>query len=95
MFVHDPGAWSRRADIQGGHAAVQAREQALGRYTFRKHKAAAVYVGGGLQLLFGIKGKRWDTDEYPHMYNEHWVYASTADKPAGFKMVEGGAYWGP
>jgi len=54
----------------------------------------AIYVGGGLQLLFGIKGKRWDTHtDVAKMYNEHWVYPKENERPTAFKMVEGGCYW--
>lgn len=52
----------------------------------------AVHMGGSLQTLFGIKGGRWD-DMYSKMYNEHWVYPSKNETPAGFEKVEGGCYW--
>ena len=52
----------------------------------------AVHMGGSLQTLFGIKGGRWD-DMYSKMYNEHWVYPSENETPAGFEKVEGGCYW--
>ena len=52
----------------------------------------AVHMGGSLQTLFGIKGGRWDV-QYSDMYNEHWVYPSEAETPAGFEKVEGGCYW--
>jgi hypothetical protein len=33
---------------------------------------SAIYVGGGLQILFGIKGKRWDEhSDISPFYNEH------------------------
>lgn len=50
----------------------------------------AVHMGGGLQILFGIKGKRWDDIG---IYNEHWVSPSEAEKPKGLEKVEGGCYW--
>jgi len=55
----------------------------------------AVHLGGQTQLLFGIKGKRWETDHdrIKSMFNEHWVYPSEHDKPRNFSTVEGGAYW--
>jgi hypothetical protein len=55
----------------------------------------AVHLGGQTQLLFGLKGKRWETghDEITSMFNEHWVYPGEHDKPKDFKVVEGGAYW--
>ncbi len=55
----------------------------------------AVHLGGQTQLLFGIKGKRWETghDKIKAMFNEHWVYPSDNEKPKNFTVVEGGAYW--
>lgn len=55
----------------------------------------AVHLGGQTQLLFGIKGKRWETghDQIRRLFNPHWVYPSEAERPAGLARVEGGAYW--
>jgi len=59
----------------------------------RKGKKA-VHLGGALQLLFGIKGKRWENrDKFRALMNEYWVYPSDEDKPKKFEMVEGGCYW--
>ena len=66
----------------------------LTKYAWEKHHAMAVYIGGGLQILFGIKGKRWDdTSIGKRLYNEHWVRPLDSDKPSGAGKVEGGAYW--
>ena len=52
----------------------------------------AIYVGGLLQLLFGLKGKRWDErKEVVKYYNKHWRYPE--EKPANAEHVEGGCYW--
>lgn len=54
----------------------------------------AVHLGGATQILFGIKGKRWD--ELPAVnkfYNEHWVYPSKEDTPKHKDRVENGCYW--
>lgn len=52
----------------------------------------AVHIGGALQLLFGIKGKRWDKD-FANIYNEYWVRPSEDEKPQNASSVEGGCYW--
>ncbi len=56
----------------------------------------AIHMGGSTQLLFGIKGKRWET-EYTYIrdnyYNEYWVRPSENEKPKGSVKVEGGCYW--
>lgn len=60
----------------------------------------AVHMGGALQLLFGIKGKRWFNpvdknlfDTYSHLANDHWTYPKAAEKPAKANEVEDGCYW--
>ncbi len=51
----------------------------------------AIYIGGFLQLLFGIKGKRWDErDIIKQYYNKHWIYPSI--KPKFSEQVEGWCY---
>ena len=65
----------------------------------------AVHLGGALQLLFGIKGKRWENPKhgairygrkgpYLELFNEHWVYPSKEDVPKAAANVEEGCYWG-
>jgi hypothetical protein len=54
----------------------------------------AVHLGGATQILFGIKGKRWDTHpKISHLYNEHWVRPAPEDVPQRASIVEGGCYW--
>ena len=54
----------------------------------------AVQMGGSLQILFGIKGKRWDQHSFiSRLYNEHWVRPGPAERPPDFQKVEGGCYW--
>jgi hypothetical protein len=54
----------------------------------------AIYIGGGLQILFGIKGKRWDNhDEISKMYNQYWNRPLNSEKPELFQTVENGCYW--
>jgi len=51
----------------------------------------SVYVGGLLQMLFGLRGSRWD--ERPFMnkyYNEHWKYPNK--KPKNYEIVEEWCY---
>lgn len=64
--------------------------------TYIKHLGKqSVYVGGGLQILFGIKGKRWDAHPFiSKLYNEYWVRPDKTEKFESFRMVEiGGPYW--
>ena len=54
----------------------------------------AIHMGGATQILFGIKGKRWDSfPEISRFYNDYWVRPSDEDKPKKAELVEGGCYW--
>lgn len=54
----------------------------------------AIHLGGATQILFGIKGKRWDDlPEVNKFYNEHWVRPLPEETPQQNKKVEGGCYW--
>ncbi len=54
----------------------------------------AIHMGGATQILFGIKGKRWeDVPKIKAFFNEHWINPSVAERPAGAEKVEGGSYW--
>lgn len=53
-----------------------------------------IVMGGATQLLFGIRGKRWDNHEVIHkFFNDAWVYPPDSCKPNGYKYIEGGCYW--
>lgn len=54
----------------------------------------AVHIGGALQLLFGIKGTRWDHhDIISKLYNDNWIRPCKNDIPEYAQLVEGGCYW--
>jgi hypothetical protein len=54
----------------------------------------SIIIGGGLQIMFGIKGKRWDThNPISSFYNDYWIRPSNEEKPKEFRKVEGGCYW--
>lgn len=65
----------------------------------------AIHIGGALQLLFGIKGKRWEDPNYgvkewniPYgsyaaLMNEYWIRPGNIGKPQNAQQVEGGCYW--
>lgn len=65
----------------------------------------AIHMGGALQLLFGIKGKRWENPNYardwhmkPEDYylkllsNPNWIRPDSF-KSSNFSSVENGCYW--
>lgn len=54
----------------------------------------AIHLGGITQLLFGIRGNRWDSQEYwKPLFNEYWVRPGDSDKPKNANDVEGACYW--
>lgn len=54
----------------------------------------AIHMGGALQLLFGIRGRRWDSmPEFSSLYNNNWVRPSMEETPANSNHVDGGCYW--
>lgn len=66
----------------------------LGSFIKNKMKKTSIYIGGSLQILFGIKGKRWDNHEIiSKHYNNYWIRPLEIDKPNKFNSVEGGCYW--
>jgi hypothetical protein len=53
-----------------------------------------IITGGGTQILFGIKGKRWDSNPaYTRYYNEAWCRPAEEETPKECSKIEGGCYW--
>lgn len=55
-----------------------------------------VHMGGALQLLFGIRGKRWDNhDKLMQFYSDAWNYPLQSEHLANNNNsnVENGCYW--
>jgi hypothetical protein len=53
----------------------------------------AVHMGGATQILFGIKGGRWDASTVSRLYNEYWIRPGASEVPTGIHKVENGCYW--
>lgn len=61
---------------------------------FKKAGKQAIQIGGALQLLFGIKGKRWESKpEAAKLFNENWVRPDESERPETANSVEGACYW--
>ena len=53
-----------------------------------------IHLGGATQLLFGIKGNRWDDNPtISKLYNDYWVRPDITEVPKQSNMVEGACYW--
>lgn len=60
----------------------------------KKSGKQAIHMGGVTQLLFGIKGKRWDNMEYmSRIYNDSWVRPDEEEQPKRRNLIEEGCYW--
>lgn len=60
----------------------------------KKSGKIAIHLGGATQILFGIKGARWDNHPIiSNLYNEHWVRPSAEERPQKADAVENGCYW--
>lgn len=65
----------------------------------KKAGKQAIHLGGATQILFGVKGKRWDGSLNTHYdyvnkwFNESWVYPCAEDKVTGSNKIENGCYW--
>jgi len=59
----------------------------------RSEGKSVIHVGGCLQMIFGIKGNRWDVKDYSDKYyNKHWV-RSNENKPKDADLIEEACYW--
>ena len=54
-----------------------------------------VHLAGWTQMLFGIYGKRWLTDQphYARFINRYWIRPDATEMPKNAMKVEGGCYW--
>ena len=56
------------------------------------------HLGGEVQALFGIIGKRYESPThaegiYLNYINKYWVRPNKKERPKNFNQVEGGCYW--
>lgn len=87
----------RIADIEFDVAIIAAGAYGLPLGAFVKDLGRqAVHLGGITQILFGIRGRRWELeydDTIAPLFNEHWVRPSPQERPEGAQKVEDGCYW--
>ena len=62
----------------------------------KKFGKKSIHLGGATQLMFGIKGKRWDQEPvFMNLYNKFWKYPSIEEKPIGYLGLDRGSYFAP
>ena len=60
----------------------------------KEYGKIAIHMGGATQVLFGIKGNRWERIlNIKSLFNEHWVRPSNDEKPEDSHKVEDACYW--
>jgi hypothetical protein len=53
-----------------------------------------IHTGGGLQLFFGVLGRRWDNlEDIKNIKNSSWVRPSKSETPPNALSIEKGCYW--
>ena len=63
-------------------------------HAIKKAGRQAIHLGGTTQLLFGIRGKRWDNDRhYAGFFDDTWIRPGSDERPNESHLVEGGSYW--
>lgn len=97
-------SWEAAADYVVGAILANGAEVALigcgglGMIVAGRLKAAGVsafVLGGAIQVLFGIKGMRWERhDVISKFWNSAWIWPTEEEMPGGASLIEGGCYWG-
>jgi len=60
----------------------------------KKRGKWAIHLGGGTQIMFGIRGGRWDDNTFlKTVYNSAWVRPGSGDRPQTLNKIENGCYW--
>lgn len=60
----------------------------------RDLKRKAIHLGGNAQILFGIKGSRWEGDKkFAHIFNSYWVKPLPDETPKGHETIDNNCYW--
>jgi len=60
----------------------------------KKLGISCIIMGGAVQVLFGIKGLRWETHPIiSKFWNDAWVWPDPSETPRGAFKIEAGCYW--
>jgi hypothetical protein len=63
-------------------------------YIFTTLHKSVMYIGGALQIFFGVIGKRWfDNQAIVSLVNDDWVRPAQEERPPHYIKVEKGCYW--
>ena len=70
----------------GGYAS------SISSHIYNEYNKSTFYIGGGLQLYFSIKGRRW-IDKVKVNMNEYWKSVYPEEIPENYQRVENGCYF--
>lgn len=61
----------------------------------KREGRGVIHLGGMLQLLFGIKGYRWERErpDLGKLYNPSWIRPLDTDTPQNYQVIENASYW--
>ena len=60
----------------------------------RRIGVSAIVMGGAVQVLFGIRGRRWQTHPViGDFWTTDWAAPSEEETPDAARLIEGGCYW--
>jgi len=63
-------------------------------HELRMRGKVCIVMGGAIQVLFGIKGQRWQNHSIiSTFWNDAWVWPRLEDTPGGADEVESSCYW--
>lgn len=69
----------------------------LGYYIYNTMRKSAIYVGGPIQIYFGIMGKRWTMhptiQQFLSKNGDTWIQPLTSDEPIEKNATDHGCYW--
>lgn len=60
----------------------------------KKHGKIAIHMGGATQMMFGVKGSRWENNpDFKNIINEYFVRPDQHEVPKNAGKVENACYW--
>lgn len=60
----------------------------------KKAGKIAIHMGGATQILFGVKGARWEKlTAFNDIINENWIRPDENERPQNADSVENACYW--
>ena len=63
-------------------------------FELKKRGISAIHTGGGTQIIFGIRGRRWLSHSViSQFFNEHWTSPLESEIPSAGNVIEGGCYF--